>query len=171
MTKMNMTCFVLLGIIAFSSCKKNDDDSTDVLSPARSLQGTWKTTSSVNFFYLTDKCGGFVRYAEQLQKITWTITSTSDNEVSIYNATDYKGPISIYNICSQQPVPVSYVVASVMRGVISSSQMDLYVGSDLVGSMSFTTNNLTGTYDRKICDTYGCTGLNTDEKTLILTKQ
>ena len=171
MKKCNLIWLVILSVCTFNSCKKKEDTTPSAaLSPARNIEGTWKTTSSVNFFYLTDKCGGFVRYAEQLQKITWTITSTSDNEVSIFNTTDYKGPITNYTVCSQQPIPVSYVVATSIKGVISASQMDLYVGTELVGTMSLTTNNLTGTYNRKICDTNGCSGLNTDDKKLILTK-
>lgn len=172
MKNIHLALLLVSAMIAFNSCnKKKEESPSPKLSPARNLEGIWTTPFPVNFYYLTDKCGGFVRYADQAQKITWTINSTSDTEVSIFNSTDYKGPITIYSVCSEQPIPVSYVVNSSMKGVISSSQMDLYVNSELVGSMSFTSNNLAGNYNRKICDTYGCTGLNTNDKELILTKQ
>jgi hypothetical protein len=160
---------IIAGSAALQSCKKLFSP-LQALSAARNMSGTWSTPNAVKFFYLTDKCGGFVQYAEQMQKQTWTIYALNDNEVSISTNTDYKGPITTYNVCAQQPIPGSYIVAYYMTGKISSSQMDLYVGTEKVGSMSFTTTNLTGTYTRKICDP-ACSGLNSNGQTLILTKQ
>jgi hypothetical protein len=152
---------------SFFSCKKTDQGA---ITPARNIEGTWTTPVAVKFYMSTDKCGGFVRFAEQSQKLTWTITSISDNEVIINSSPTYKSGFTVYNVCAQQPVPSSYDLASGITGIISSSHMDLYVGSVKVGSMNITTNNLTGDYDRKICGSSGCSGMSTDASTLILTK-
>jgi hypothetical protein len=169
---MKKTSLIAIGLIAsalcFQSCKKIQE-LTGTITPARNVEGTWKTPFAVKFYLSTDKCGGFVRYADQDQKLTWLVTAISDNEVNIFSSASYKGSFNIYNICSQQPVPVSYDVSS-MTGVVSSSQMDLYVGTTKVGSMSFTSNNLAGYYDHQTCGSYGCNGLSTNSGTLILTR-
>ena len=173
MKKSFLFLATIAGLILLSNCCqscKKIEELTSVITPARNLEGTWTTPFAVKFYLSTDRCGGFVRFADQDQKLTWTITSLSDNEVLINSSATYRSSFNIYNICSQQPVPVAWDVASPMTGIISSSQMDLYVGSTKVGSMSFTTNNLTGYYDRKICDTYGCSGLSTNSGKLILTR-
>lgn len=160
---------IILLSLCFQSCKKIKE-LTSVITPARNIEGTWRTPFAVKFYLSTDKCGGFVRYADQDQKLTWTITSLSDNEVIINSNASYKSSFNIYNICSQQPVPVAYDVSSAMTGIVSSSQMDMYVGSTKVGSMSITSNNLTGYYDRMTCGSFGCSGFSTNSGKLILTK-
>ncbi len=160
---------MILIAACLQSCKKISE-LTSVITPARNIEGTWTTPFAVKFYLSTDRCGGFVRYADQNQKLTWTITALSDNEVLINSNASYKGSFTIYSICAQQPVPVAFDVASAMTGIVSSSQMDLYVGSVKVGSMSLTTNNLTGYYDRNTCGSYGCSGFSTNSGTLILTK-
>ena len=167
--QLSIMLICLLTLAILPGCKKEIAALTSTLSPARNIEGTWKTPFAEKFYLSTNKCGGYARFAEQNQKLTWSIIAISDNQVIINNTTDYQGSFTIYNLCAQQPVPVSYLVSS-MTGTISSSQMDLFIGNEKVGSMSFTSNNLTGYYDRKICDSYGCSGLSTNPGTLILTK-
>ena len=172
-TKIRQCSMMLAGVLTLAllqSCTKELAALTSTLSAARNIEGTWKTPFAVKFYLSTSKCGGFARFAEQDQKLTWSITAISDNQVLITNTTNYQGAYTLYNLCPQQPVPVSYLVAPSMTGVISSSQMDLFIGAEQVGSMSFTSNNLTGYYTRKICDSYGCSGLSTNPGTLIFTK-
>jgi len=166
---MRKVVFVLaiigISVILVVACKKSSSDST--LSPARSLVGTWKTPSPTTFYYSTDFCSTYERVASFSLSSQWVITAGNSDTVNIeWDEISATSPVSIISPSCNYYVP--WVFPTFLVGVVSSSQLTVYNNNVNVGSFSFTTNNITGTYNEDDCDIY-CSGINTNSKTFILT--
>lgn len=162
---LNSIFFCLLWVL--TGCSKLFNN--NALTPAGKLQGSWVTTLPVTFYYLSDNCGSAVyRVAKFDWKIRWKITSTGNNTIDIEWSTVASYPvIKMTNVsCSYVPV----VTPIFLTGIISSSNVQLYQGSKKVGSFSFTTDLIMGTYREMSCLLY-CTGVETNAQELKLVRQ
>lgn len=159
----------ILSFVFLSGCKK------DNLSAARTMAGTWKTPSAVTFYYYSSGCGGYQKVAKFQMSMTWIITKISDNEVDIEWRSDFAS--NVQSVICNLYTPI--VTPKFLTGKISSSQMEIFEDNRSVGTLSLTTDNMTGFYyygDE--CLIY-CTGVGTnsaiphaaEDKTLILQKQ
>ncbi len=165
-TRLLVLASLFISVATFTSCN-NDDDNT--LSPARSLEGNWKTSFAVSFYYLSDYCtpGTLQRVAKTSRTVTWKITTASNvNEIDI-EWNDTRSTASQLTNCTYYTPDISL---KYFKGVISSSQVTLYSGSTVMGSFSFTTDNIAGDYKETYRALYS-SGVETDSKALVLVKQ
>ena len=120
------------------------------LTPARNLEGTWKTTFLVRFYIKTDfeTFGELKDVGSENRTMTWIITGTSDE-----NVVDVEVSFTVSN---RQLVSGSGYTPDVspmfFTGTISGTRLTLTTGggqfseSRTVGEFSFTTDIVTGTW-------------------------
>lgn len=168
---------VLIAAILFQSvgCQKDDSSPTDnPLTPARNIEGTWKTAFNVTHYIKTDYCGFFgplEDVATQKRIVTWLITPIDDNTVGIevrYTGSSY----TITNAsCGNSTGYVPDVSPQFYKGTISSSALTIKnTLGDIKGNFSFTTNLMQGNWDDKWCMAY-CQEVYTKNSELKFTKQ
>jgi hypothetical protein len=121
-----------------------DTDSTH-LTPARKLEGTWKTTFPVKFYIKTD-----YQTFDQLEDVgsenrtmTWTITATSDENIVNVEVR--------FTVSDRQLVPDSGYTPDVspmfLEGVISGTRLTLKTGDRTICECNFTTDIITATWN------------------------
>jgi hypothetical protein len=146
-----------------------------VLTPARNLAGTWKTSIATPINFSTDSCGNapstMTLAGTEPWMVTWIITpGVDDNHVNI-QMTFTKGVFThVTATACSSPILVPEVSPMYLTGAISSTRMNLYYGTVPAGVFNFTTDILTGTFD------YTYTGLYSqreysDPNTMILLRK
>lgn len=139
---------LLLTVI--SSCEKNDP-----LTPARNMVGTWKTITPAKYTYKTDYCD-FVNIVDVGTAdwiITWVIEEhpNDKNKVNITMtfATSNFQPIATNcgfdNGYTPQVSPIYNLEATISSSSIAVQKTSS--GSTYSFNGSFTTDNITGTWD------------------------
>ena len=143
------------------------------LTPARNLEGTWKTAFPVKFFIKTDfDTGELQDVGSENRAMTWIITATSDEnvvDVEVY-----------FTVSNRQLVTGSGYTPDVspmfLKGTISGTRLTLKTGgsqlsdSRTVGEFSFTTDIITGTWSDRWSMVYE-QEVYTATNSLILTRQ
>ena len=144
------------------------------LTPARNLEGTWKTAFPVKFYIKTDfdTFGELKDVGSENRTMTWIITATSDEnvvDVEVY-----------FTVSNRQLVTGSGYTPDVspmfLKGTISGTRLTLKTGgsqlsdSRTVGEFSFTTDIITGTWNDHWSMVYE-QEIYTTTNSLILTRQ
>lgn len=115
------------------------------LSPARDLEGTWKTSFATTFYIKTDFSSATLEdVGTQDRMMTWVITNTADENVVNIEVS--------FTTSNTQLVSGSGYVPDVspmfLTGTISGTRLTLTSNSDgTVGTFNFTTDILTGTWN------------------------
>jgi hypothetical protein len=139
------------------------------LTPARNLEGTWKTTFAVKFYIKTDfdTFGELKDVGSENRTVTWIITGTSDeNEVNV----EVRFTVSNRQLASDSGY-VPDVSPNFLTGTISGTRLTLTEGgSRTVGEFSFTTDIITGTWSDRWSMVYE-QEVYTATNSLILTRQ
>ncbi|MEO7922668.1 MAG: hypothetical protein ABIR30_03260 [Chitinophagaceae bacterium] len=164
--KLATTLILITVILTLSSslCSK--------ISPARNLEGNWTTPFAPTLYYYSDACGNYSRVAKAQIGMRWEINGT--NDASVVNIDIFRTSTSAVQLLVS-PGCALYVPMTTLltvRGDISSSQLTLSSGGVIVGSFSFTTNNLTGSFNSnfdKFCGVY-CSGIGSDPLAITLTR-
>ena len=166
------TIAILYAMGVFDEFQEIDASNPTPLTPARNLEGTWKTTFPVTFYIKTDfETGELQDVGSENRTMTWIITGTSDEHV-------VNGEVS-FTISNRQIASGSGYVPDVSpnfyTGTISGTRLALTTGdnyseSGIVGEFSFTTDIITGTWNDKWSIAYG-QQVYTATNTLILTRQ
>jgi hypothetical protein len=144
----------------------------DALSPARDLSGTWETAFPVTFHIRTDFCSADLQdVATEDWMVTWTITPRSGSESDVGIEWSYtRANFTATGGCAggtgyvPEPSPIEF------RGVLSSSSLTLMSGTEEVGTFSFTTDLMMGTFDYRYCLAY-CQETYTEPNALKLVRQ
>jgi hypothetical protein len=129
------------------------------LSPARSLNGTWKDLVPVTFNFATAICGSlFVSSSVPLSDITWVITTpgiAGDNSALIQMTFTAGAPTLNKASCPQGSDLTDPNLSSPMElfGTISSSNLMIVDGSNSpAGNFNFTSSVITGTFSDALID-------------------
>ena len=141
-----ISAIVLVGLLPGGCAKSGPTALSRVpLSPARSLVGTWKTSSAVTVFFKTDFCDTLALVASEPWSVTFIITAGSDqNHVNVLM--DFTAGTPTYSTLDPSCAYFTPEVSPIgFTGTISSSALTLYSGSEKVGNFNFTTDIMTGT--------------------------
>ena len=162
--------FFVIFLLINSGCNKDDNP---VLSAARDLEGTWKTTFPVKFYIMTDFCTNDLELvATEYRSVTMIITGGSDeNHVNIQiNHTDSNFTVVNPN-CTNGAGYVPDVSPNFYKGVISGTRLSIVDdNSKEYGKFNFTTDLMEGTWRDAWCMVY-CQTVYTDTNQLKLTLQ
>src|SRR3990170_6760049 len=114
------------------------------LTPARNLEGTWKTTFPVKFYIKTDfdTFGELQDVGSENRTMTWILTATSDE-----NVVDVEVQFTVSN--RQLTTGSGYtpdVSPMFLTGTISGTRLTLTSSGTTIGEFSFTTDIITGTW-------------------------
>ena len=114
------------------------------LTPARNLEGTWKTTFPVQFYIKTDfeTFGELTDVGSENRTMTWILTGTSDE-----NVVDVEVSFTVSN--RQLDSGSGYtpdVSPMFLTGTISGARLTLTTDGRTIGDFSFTTDIITGTW-------------------------
>ena len=147
--------------------------SQTTLTPARNLEGTWKTAFAVKFYIKTDfETGELQDVGSEDRTMTWIITGTSkENVVNV----EVSFAISNRQLASGSGY-VPDVSPNFYTGTISGTRLTLTTGgstfeeSHSVGEFSFTTDIITGTWNDQWSLAYG-QEVYTTTNSLTLTRQ
>jgi hypothetical protein len=161
-------CFIL----GTASC----DKLTGPLSPARKLEGTWKTALPVTFYYQTDFCGGSTENVATAQwNVTWIVTAQEgyDNVLDIEMHFDRSGstPITSSSCGSDANGWVPLVSPTFLEATLSSTDITAYdEASGIHAFGAFTSDLMSVTWVHHECIIY-CTGEVTATNELKLVRQ
>jgi len=164
---ITLAVFYSMGVFDEFQDTDSADDSTN-LTPARNLEGTWKTTFPVKFYIKTDfqTFGELEDVGSENRTMTWIITETSDE--NIVNVEVY------FTASNRQLVADSGYVPDVspmfLEGVISGTRLTLKTGDRTIAECNFTTDIITATWS----DQWGMVyeqEVYTATNSLILTRQ
>lgn len=145
---------VLFLILNNYGCNKDDNS---VLSPARTIEGTWKTTVAVKHYIKTDFCTGNLEHvATQDRMVTMIITKgTDENHVNVEMRYAGSNFTVVNSNCTYSTGYVPDVSPDYLQGVISSTSLKLVDSQNKEhGSFSFTTDNMMGTWNDDWCMVY-----------------
>ncbi|RKX78354.1 MAG: hypothetical protein DRP87_06540 [Spirochaetes bacterium] len=124
---------------------------TSLLSPARKITGTWKSTFPITLYYATDEClnvDTITRVGEQKFNITWIIKQSYNLEPNTVDITVYMeeaGDWNYYGSC-ELFTGAFWDSEEYYTGVISSTSLTLYdLYGDKAGDFTFTTDLMQGT--------------------------
>lgn len=140
-------------ILLSAGCKK---DETPLLTPARKLEGTWKTPYPFKIYYETTFCD-FSTYqlmATEYWSVTWEITEDASdaNGNTVNIAMTYLDTgITYIQLCMGSTGITPMVRPSFFTGKISGAYLDVFAGTRQVGHFSFTTDNMEGNWDNQFC--------------------
>lgn len=133
-------------LISITSCNSENGN----LTPARSIIGTWKTAIPVKFFIETNFCtGSFNTVATENREVTFIITKgDNENNVNIevrFVGSNFTRTDFTYASCiGANTGYVPEVSPNFYSGTISGVNLTI-TG---MGTFSFTTDNMMGTYDK-----------------------
>ncbi len=167
--------FALLYAILFMSDtqspfeQNNFEDTTvnpQTLSPARKLAGTWKTAFPVKFYIRTDfETGELVDIGSEDRKMSWIITATNNEDLVNIEVS--------FTVSNQQISGFGYtpdVSPMYFIGTVSGTRLILTADDRTVGTFSFTTDIITGTWDDQWNMAYG-QEVYTTTNSLVLNRQ
>jgi hypothetical protein len=137
--------FYYLGVFdEFQALNSEPEQTSPPLTPARKLEGTWKTSFPVTFYIKTDyeTFGELQDVGTEDRTMTWIITATNDeNTVNVEVQ---------FTSSNRQLVSDSGYTPDVspmfLTGTISGTRLTLKTGDRTVGEFSFTTDIITGTW-------------------------
>jgi hypothetical protein len=139
--------FYTLGVFDdfFQTQTSQNPQNTPPLTPARNLEGTWKTAFPVTFYIKTDfeSFGDLQDVGSENRTMTWIITATSDeNVVNVEVRFMVSNRLLVADSGYTPDVsPMFY------KGVISGTRLTLETGDNsTVGEFNFTTDIMTGTW-------------------------
>src|SRR3990170_1055615 len=120
------------------------DTNPTPLTPARNLEGAWKTSFPVKFYIKTDfeTFGELKDVGSEDRTMTWVITATSNE-----NIVDVEVSFTISN--RQLATGSGYtpdVSPTFLTGTISGTRLTLASSGTTIGEFSFTTDIITGTW-------------------------
>ena len=120
------------------------DTNPTSLTPARNLEGAWKTSFPVKFYIKTDfeTFGELKDVGSEDRAMTWVITATGNE-----NGVDVEVSFTVSN--RQLATGSGYtpdVSPMSLTGTISGTRLTLTTGGRTVGEFSFTTDIITGTW-------------------------
>lgn len=167
--------FALFYVILFMSDtqspfeQNNFGDTTvnpQTLSPARKLAGTWKTSFPVKFYIRTDfETGDLVDIGSEERRMSWVITATNGENIV---------DIEVSFVASNQQLSgfgyTPDVSPMYFTGTISGTKLTLTTDDRTIGTFSFTTDIITGTWDDRWSMAYG-QEVYTTTNSLVLTRQ
>ncbi|HEY9164677.1 MAG TPA: hypothetical protein VIS48_00800 [Candidatus Kryptonia bacterium] len=154
--------------LLFAGCKK---DEGGPLTPARKIEGTWKTALPVEFHINTDFCADSLELvATEDRTVTMEIKETSNYTVDItLSFTE-----SNFTPISQNCNPTGYVPdvsPMYLRGDVSGAQLTILDSQyKLLGVFTFTTDLMQGTWGDLWCSAY-CQDVYTETNALKLILQ
>jgi heme/copper-type cytochrome/quinol oxidase subunit 2 len=137
--------FYYLGFFdEFQPSTNTDTQGATSLTPARELEGTWKTAFPVTFYIRTDfeTFGVLQEVGSENRSMIWTITATSDE-----NVVDVEVQFTVSN---RQLIADSGYTPDVspmfLKGIISGTRLTLKTGDRTVAECNFTTDIITATW-------------------------
>ena len=165
---VTIALFYYMGMFdEFQAVNPNPNPTT--LTPARKLEGTWKTPFPVKFYIKTDfeTFGELTDVGSENRSMTWKITGTGNE-----NVVDVEVQFTVSN---RQLVTGSGYTPDVspifLRGTINGDRLTLSTSDGrTVGEFSFTTHIITGTWSDSWSMVYE-QEVYTTTNSLILTKQ
>jgi len=142
---VTIAMFYYLGVFdEFQALNSDPEPTQPPLTPARNLEGTWKTTFPVKFYIKTDfeTFGELEDVGSENRTMTWIITAASDeNTVNVevrFTASD------------RQLVSGSGYTPDVspmfLEGTISGTRLTLKTGDRTICECNFTTDIITATW-------------------------
>lgn len=142
-----MACTITIAVFySLGVFDEFQDISPTPLTPARKLEGTWKTTFPVKFYIKTDfeTFGELKDVGSQNRTMTWIITATDDE-----NVVDVEVQFTVSN---SQLVPNSGYTPDVspmfLTGIISGTRLTLKTWDNkIIGECNFTTDIITATWN------------------------
>ena len=140
---VTIAAFYYLGV--FDEFQAIDAADQAPLTPARNLEGTWKTTFPVTFYIKTDfeTFGELQDVGSENRTMTWTVAATGDENVVNVEVK--------FTVSNRQLVSGSGYTPDVspmfLTGVISGTRLTLKTGDNsTIGEFNFTTDIITGTW-------------------------
>jgi hypothetical protein len=142
---VTIATFYFLGIFdEFQALSSNPEPTQPPLTPARNLEGTWKTTFPVKFYIKTnfETFGELEDVGSENRTMTWIITATNDeNTVNV----------EVYFTASDRQLVANSgytpdVSPMFLEGVISGTRLTLKTGDRIICECNFTTDIITGTW-------------------------
>ena len=141
---VTIAMFYYLGV--FDEFQALDDSTPEAtpLTPARNLEGTWKTTFPVKFYIKTDfeTFGELEDVGSESRTMTWVITAASDENTVNVEAS--------FTSSDRQLVAGSGYTPDVspmfLEGVISGTRLTLKTGDRTICECNFTTDIITATW-------------------------
>ena len=120
------------------------------LSPARNLEGTWKTSFSVKFYFKTDwqDFGTLQNIGSADRMVTQIITRTSDENIVNIEQRFTQSNLQLIPDSGYTPdVPLMFY-----KGEVVSSTLTVRTTSEnaVVGTFTFTTHLIQGTWDEYV---------------------
>jgi hypothetical protein len=114
------------------------------LSPARNLEGNWKTAFPVTFYIKTDFATGALEDAGSEDRLMeWAISQGSDENTVNVEVTFTSSNRNLITGSGYTPdIPLMSLI-----GTVSSSGLTLYSGDRIIGEFSFASDSITGTWD------------------------
>jgi hypothetical protein len=125
--------------------------SSTQLTPARNLEGTWRTTFPAKFYIKTDfeNFGELKEVGSENRTMTWMITKTSDeNVVDVEVRFTVSGRLVVADSGYTPDVSPAF-----LKGTISGTRLTLTTGgshlsdSRTIGEFSFTTDTIQGSWN------------------------
>ena len=164
-----MATFYYLGVFdEFQALNSEPEPTQPPLTPARNLEGTWKTAFPVAFYIKTDyeTFGELQDVGTENRTMTWIIT-----------ATNYENTVNVevrFTASSRQLVSDSGYTPDVspmfLTGTISGTRLTLKTGDRTICECNFTTDIITGTWSDHWSMVYE-QEVYTTANSLILTRQ
>lgn len=137
--------FYYLGFFdEFKPSTDPDTQNPSSLTPARNLEGTWKTAFPVTFYIKTDfeTFGVLQDVGSENRSMTWIITATSNENVVNVEVR--------FTVSNRQLVADSGYTPDVspmfLEGVISGTRLTLKTGDRTIAECNFTTDIITATW-------------------------
>jgi hypothetical protein len=172
---VTIAAFYYLGVfneiqdVTNQNTQTNATPSPASLTPARNLEGTWKTSFPVTFYIKTDfeTFGELQDVGSENRTMTWIITATGDeNVVNV----EVRFAVSSRLLVSDSGYTPD-VSPMFLKGAISGTRLTLTTGDNrTIGEFSFTTDIIKGTWNDHWSMAYE-QEVYTATNSLILTKQ
>ena len=122
----------------------NPEPTQQPLTPARNLEGTWKTTFPVTFYIKTDfeTFGELQDVGTENRTMTWIITAT--NDANTVNVEVHFTASNRHLVADSGYTP--NVSPMFLTGTISGTRLTLKTGDRTICECNFTTDIITGTW-------------------------
>ena len=158
---------IIIVFIMITGCKLNSG-----LTPARKIEGVWKTSSPVKFYIKTDFCTSNLELvATEDRTVTMGIKETSNYTVDITLTYTSSNFTVVNQNCTSSTGYTPDVSPMYLHGDISSTQLTVMNSqSKVLGIFTFTTDLMQGTWNDLWCMVY-CQNVYTDTNGLKLTLQ
>ncbi len=142
------------------------------LTPARKIEGRWKTSSHVMFYIKTDFCtDNLSLVANQDRMVTMDIKETGDYTVDITLTYAGSNFTVVNSACDSSTGYTPDVSPMYLHGDIASTQLTVMNSeSKVLGIFTFTSDLMQGTWNDQWCMVY-CQDVSTTTKGLKLTLQ